>query len=44
MKIEFLLLPEYGEQSEQKNEHIPVFFPLWPTGHAAGNRTGIGLA
>ena len=35
MKIEFLLLPEYGEQSERKNEQIivPLFFPLlalWP--------------
>ena len=28
MKIEFLLLPEYGEQSERKNEQIPVFFQL----------------
>ena len=28
MKIEFLLLPEYGEQSERKNEQIPWFFPL----------------
>ena len=28
MKIEFLLLPEYGEQRERKNEQIPLFFPL----------------
>ena len=28
MKIEFLLLPEYGEQSERTNEQIPLFFPL----------------
>ena len=26
MKIEFLLLPEYGEQSERKNEQTPLFF------------------
>ena len=39
MKIEFLLLPEYGEQrlqSEQKNEQIPLYFPLLPRGCAAG--------
>ena len=28
MKIEFLLLPEYDEQSERKNEQIPLSFPL----------------
>ena len=28
MKIEFLLLPEDGEQSKRKNERIPLFFPL----------------
>ena len=28
MKFEFLLLPEYGEQSERKNEQIPLFFPV----------------
>ena len=28
MQIAFLLLPEYGEQSERKNEQIPLFFPL----------------
>ena len=30
MKIEFFLLPEYGEQSKpmRKNEQIPLFFPL----------------
>ena len=28
MKIKFLLLPEYGEQSKRKNEQIPLFFPL----------------
>ena len=28
MKIEFLLLREYGEQSERKTEQIPLFFPL----------------
>ena len=27
MKIEFLLLPEYGEQSERKNEQVPLSFP-----------------
>ena len=27
-KIEFLLLPEHGEQSEKKHERIPLFFPL----------------
>jgi len=27
MKIEFLLLPEYGEQSEQKREQFPLFYP-----------------
>ena len=36
MKIEFLLLPEYGEQSERKNGQIPfkLFFP--GRGAAAG--------
>ena len=38
MKIEFLLLPEYGKQSEQKNEHIPLFFPLLPGIHAVRNQ------
>ena len=28
MKIEFLRLPEYGEQSERKIEQIPLYFPL----------------
>ena len=28
MKIEFFLLPEYGEQSQRKNEQFPLFFPL----------------
>ena len=28
MQIEFLPLPEFGEQSERKNEQIPLFFPL----------------
>ena len=28
MKIKFLLLPAYGEQSERKNEQIPLFILL----------------
>ena len=36
MKIELLLLPEYGEQSEQKKEQNSLFFPLQPNGCAAG--------
>ena len=28
MKVESLLLPENGEQSERKNEQIPLFIPL----------------
>jgi hypothetical protein len=36
MKIEFLLLPEYGEQSEQKNEQIPLFYPMRHGCPAAG--------
>ena len=36
MKIEFLLLPEYDEQSERKNEQISLC--CWPSGHAEGKR------
>ena len=45
MKIEFLLLPEDGEQSERKNEQIPCSpsqaSRCWPSGHAAGGETAI---
>ena len=47
MKIEFLLLPEYGEQSERKNEQIPLFFHWQPelrpslSGCAAAERRGL---
>ena len=37
MKIEFLLLPEYGEQSEQKREQFPLFYPP-QLGNAAAER------
>ena len=37
MQIEFLL-PEYGEQSEQKMNKSPCSSRCWPSGHTAGKR------
>ena len=39
MKIKFLLLPEYGEQSKRKNEQIPLFFPLLAWRPCSGKHT-----
>ena len=42
MKFEFLLLPEYGEQSERKNEQIPLFFQAVPAAGLAAMQRGNG--
>ena len=40
MKIEFLLLPEYGQQSKRKMNKSPCSSRCWPSGQQADDAAG----